>query len=127
MFGKSHCLKRSALVAAGLSLVWIGWASTAVARTSTGVKYTVTRAENPQEKKETLILPYAFSAESLGLTAGIGAGAKGYGQDQMLVVGTVFASADDAVGAFLGAWDYRPAFARRLYLSAMGFAGHLPR
>jgi len=115
------------MASAGLILFTIFWVAAALALPPTAVKFSITRSENPREQKDTLILPYAFSAESLGITAGIGAGAKGFGQDQLLVGGTVFASTDVAVGVFLGAWDYRPHFARRLYLSAVGFAGHQPR
>ncbi|MBT8341818.1 MAG: hypothetical protein HKP58_03840, partial [Desulfatitalea sp.] len=74
-----------------------------------------------------MILPYAFTAESLGFTAGVGAGIKGFGQDQLFVAGTAFGSSDEAYGVFLGAWDYRLAAARRLFLSAMVFEGHFPR
>lgn len=126
MFWKVISLKRLALAAVGLSVAGLWWAPPSAARPPTGVKYSITRAENPEKKKEALILPYAFSAESLGVTAGAGAGAKGYGQDQLLVAGTVFASSEKAVGVFLGAWDYRPPAARRLFLSAMAFAAHLP-
>lgn len=118
---------RHIILTACLSVIGLCWVSAAAGRPPTAVKYGVTRAENPRQKAETVILPYAFTAESLGFTAGVGAGIKGYGQDQLLLAGTVFGSSDQAYGLFLGAWDYRLAAARRLFLSAMVFEGHLPR
>ena len=56
------------------------------ARPSTSVKSTLSRAENRDgSTKNKLIMPYAFSTESMGFTAGVGGGTKGYGQDQLLL------------------------------------------
>lgn len=123
---KSISPKRIALLAVCLFVFGLWRAPISAARPPTAVKFSITRAEHPGDKQETLILPYIFSAESLGTTVGVGGGAKGYGQDQLLVAGTVFTSNEAAVGVFLGAWDYRPSAARRLFFSAMAFAGHLP-
>ena len=110
-----------------LGLVSLFLVSTLQARPRTSVKSTLTREENLKGgTKNTLVMPYAFSSESMGFTLGIGAGVKGYGQEQMLLGATLFGSADEAVGLFLGMWDYQPSFANRFFLSAQGMAGHYP-
>jgi len=91
------------------------------------VKTIQIRAENPKGSKSRLVLPYAFPSESMGVVAGVGAGQKGYGQDQLLVGGTAFGSFDSAAALFLGLWDYRPSFANRFFISAQGMVGHYPR
>jgi outer membrane protein assembly factor BamA len=62
----------------------------------------------------------------MGVTMGVGGGMKGYGQDQLLFGATAFASFEEAVGAFLGMWDYRPSFANRFFFSAQGMVAHYP-
>ena len=102
-------------------------ATPALSKPNTTVKTSLTRAENPKQGTEsTLILPYAFSTESMGLTMGVGGGMKGYIQDQVLVSGTVFGSVEGAVAMFAGIWDYRPTFANRFFFSAKGMIGHYP-
>jgi hypothetical protein len=97
------------------------------ARPNTSIKSTVTRVENQENgTKNKLILPYAFSTESMGFTMGVGGGTKGYGQEQVILGATAFYSADEAVGLFLGMWDYRPSFAKRFFLGAQGMVGHYP-
>jgi hypothetical protein len=98
------------------------------AKTNTSVKNTLAREENPKGgTKNNLILPYAFSTESMGVTYGVGGGMKGYGQEQLLLGATVFGSADKATGLFLGMWDYRPSFANRFFFGAQGMVGHYPK
>ncbi len=98
------------------------------ARPRTSVKSTISREENPNGgTKNSLILPYAFSTESMGVTMGVGGGVKGYGQDQLLLGATAFGSVDGAAALFLGMWDYRPSFANRFFLSAQGMVGHYPK
>ncbi len=101
--------------------------SAAQAKPNTSVKSSLVRAENPKQGKQTsLILPYAFSTESMGATFGVGGGTKGYGQDQFLLGATAFGSAEGAVGLFLGLWDYRPSFANRFFFGVQGMVGHYP-
>ncbi len=102
-------------------------AAFSLARPLTSVKTVLTRAENPRATQSSLILPYAFPSDSMGVVVGVGGGMKGYGQDQMLVGATAFGSFDSAVGLFLGLWDYRPSFADRLFFGAQGMVGHYPR
>jgi len=102
-------------------------ATVAYTRPNTSIKSSLTREENPKKgTKTSLILPYAFSTESMGATFGVGGGAKGYGQDQLLFGATAFGSAEGAVGLFLGMWDYRPSFANRFFFGAQGMVGHYP-
>jgi len=98
----------------------------AVAQMPTSVKQSTVRSENPKTGKEWLILPYAFSSETMGLTFGLGGMIKGYGQDQLTFAATVFASnddldsKDDAAGFIGGMWDLRVPYAKRLFISAAG-------
>lgn len=97
------------------------------AKPNTSVKNSLTRVENPRHgTKSSLILPYAFSTDSMGATFGVGSGAKGYGQDQLLLGATAFGSGEGAVGLFLGLWDYRPSFANRFFIGVQGMVGHYP-
>lgn len=93
------------------------------------VKYKAIRMENSEKGgEEYLILPYFYSSDSMGTVIGVGAGAKGYYQEQLLVGGTLFgAVGDDTYGIVLGAWDYRPPWTERFFLSAVGSYGHYPR
>jgi hypothetical protein len=58
---------------------------------------------------------------------------KGYGQDQLVVAATVFASTaelegrDDAAGVIAGMWDLRLPYTRRFFLTATGSVGYYPR
>jgi len=91
------------------------------------VKFSTIRKENPKGEKEFLILPYAFPSDSMGTTAGVGAMAKGYGQEQLLFGVTAFGSDDGAAGFIGGIWDYHLPWFERLYFSFMGSVGHYPR
>ena len=97
------------------------------AKSKATVKYSVTREENPKGSKNALVLPYAFSTESMGAVLGIGAATKGYGQEQLLTGGTVFGSSDDAAGIVLGLWDYKMPWVERLFVSAIGSIGNYPK
>jgi outer membrane protein assembly factor BamA len=111
-----------------LSLSALLLAPSLQAKPKTSIKGSFTRQENSKGgTKNSLILPYAFPSESMGGTFGIGAGTKGYGQDQLLLGGTVFGSSDEAVALFLGMWDYRPSFSKHFFFSAQGMVGHYPR
>jgi hypothetical protein len=97
----------------------------AAARPTTQVKTSVQRAENVGVMGESLILPYAFSAESTELVFGLGGMRKGFYQEQMLVGGTAFGGAN-SYGGFAGVWDYRFPFSRRAFISVMGMLGYYP-
>jgi len=66
------------------------------------MKFSLVRTENPRGHQYQLILPYAFSTDSLGTTLGLGGMMKGYGQNQMMVAGTAMASFDNAAIGALG-------------------------
>lgn len=95
------------------------------ARPSTQVKSAVDRVENPNTLGETLILPFAFSADSTGTVLGLGGMRKGFHQDQMLVGGAAYAG-EDSYGTFAGVWDYRFPSTERTFLSVMGMIGYYP-
>jgi len=97
------------------------------ARPDASAKFSVIREENPNNAKETLILPYAFPSDTMGTTFGVGGLAKGYHQDQLLFGGTVFGSVDDAVGIIGGMWDYRLPWTERFFFTAFGALSHFPR
>jgi hypothetical protein len=110
-----------------LVLTGIFLATTVHARARISVKNTLVREEKPGTSKNFLVLPYAFSTESMGVTLGIGGGLKGYGQEQLLLGATGFGSFDKAVGFFLGMWDYQPSWVPRLFFSAQGMISHYPK
>lgn len=114
-------LKAFFLVAAVILL-----ATAAYARPRTTVKNIAVREENPKGSKSALVLPYAFSSDSMGVTVGVGGALKGYEQKQLLLGAAAFGSFARAVGLFLGMWDYRPSWARRFFFCAQGMVGHYP-
>lgn len=100
-------------------------ASISQAKPKASVKMSVERTENPSSA-ETLILPYAFSTEDMGLTAGFGAMASGTveGQEQMTIGGTLFAG--DSTGGAFAVFDYNILNSKRFYFSIMGMVGNYP-
>ncbi len=123
---KCSLLKNGVLMLVAASLL-LGGAYESYARPSASMKFTTVREENTNMGKETLILPYAFPSDTLGTTFGVGALAKGYGQDQLLVAGSAWGSVDDAYGVVLGLWDYKLPATNRLFFSIIGSAGDYPR
>ena len=91
------------------------------------VKKKVLREENPKSGEEWLVLPYAFATDDLGTVIGVGGGAKGYGQEQLLIAGTLFGGPDEVYGGVLGAWDYRPPWTKRFFITAVASYGHYPK
>ena len=108
-----------------LALAWIP--SSAPAKSRATVIQQSIRAENPKKGKEWLVLPYAFSTDGMGTVFGVGGGAKGYGQDQLLVGATGFGGLEDTYGGVLGLWDYRLPWTERFFVSAVASYGHYPR
>ncbi|MEE4243488.1 MAG: BamA/TamA family outer membrane protein [Desulfopila sp.] len=98
-----------------------------LSRPDASAKFSIIREESRYAGKETLFLPYAFQTDSMGTVFGLGGMAKGYGQQQMVVAGTVFGSSDDARGLIAGLWDYRPPWTERFYFSFLGSLGKYPR
>ncbi|MBE9539488.1 MAG: BamA/TamA family outer membrane protein [Proteobacteria bacterium] len=110
----------------GLVILWAGClVATATARPKANVKTVINRAETPDRVSETLILPYAFSTESMGLNLGIGGMRRGFYQEQMTIGGTAFGG-DVSQGVMLGLWNFRVPGSRRFYFSTNGFLGYFP-
>ncbi len=98
------------------------------ARPNTSIKASLSREENVDNgARYKLILPYAFSTESMGFTMGVGEGTKDYSQEQLLLGATAFGSVDGVAALFLGMWDFSPSFARRFFFSAQGMVGYYPK
>ncbi len=97
------------------------------ARPDSSVKFATIREENPKQTQNSLVVPYVFSADSLGLTLGVGGMRKGYVQDQMLLGGTALASVDKAAVAIVGLWDYQLPVVERFFFSFIGSVGHYPK
>ena len=96
------------------------------ARPTASVKMSVDRSENLRTKGETLLLPYAFSTESMGFVIGLGGMRRGFIQEQMTIGGTFFGG-KESHGMAAGVWDYRFPPTRRLFISAIGMIGYYPR
>lgn len=114
------------LEAVVLLLAGLVFSANLYAKPTASVKFSNTRAENPKAYKNQLVLPYAFSSDSMGLTFGVGGGIRGYGQKQMLVAATAWGSFDGAAGAILGMWDYRLPWWNRIFVSGYGSVGYYP-
>jgi len=110
-----------------ITLLCLSIAASVSAKPTASVKFSTSRAENDGSTKETLILPFAFPSESMGTTIGVGSLAKGYGQDQLLIAGAAWVSADEAVGGVAGMWDYQIPFASRVFFTAFGSLADYPR
>lgn len=68
-----------------------------------------------------LILPYAFSSEASGTSVGIGGGISGWPQEQAIVGGTVWKSAEKTDAIYLNLTDYQLPFDDRLFMTLHGF------
>ena len=99
---------------------------TAHAAPAANVKTSVNRAESPDRVKESLVLPYLFSSESMGLNFGVGGMLNGYYQDQMTIGGTVFGG-DVSNAAGGGVWNFLLPSTERFYLSVYGMMGYYPK
>lgn len=115
------------LIIAFVVIAPLSFCPEATARPNATIKYSLIRAENPKDEKSILILPYVFPLDSMGTTAGVGGSVKGYGQEQMLIGGTVYGSSDSAYGFILGVLDFKIPRTERFFFSAMGAIGYFPR
>ncbi|ROS01981.1 surface antigen-like protein [Sinobacterium caligoides] len=89
------------------------------------VKSSIDRQETPDDAAESLLLPYAFSTDTMGLNLGLGGMRSGYYQEQMSIGATAFAG-DVSQAVALGVWNYRLPGTNRLYFSAIGMQGYYP-
>ncbi|CAM3176140.1 BamA/TamA family outer membrane protein [Vibrio rarus] len=95
------------------------------AATPVGMKYTITRAENANNSKNSMALPYLFSSETMGLNVGVGGVIQGVGQEQLVLGATTWAGAE-SYGVSAGLWNYRPWFANRAFVSIAGMYAYFP-
>jgi hypothetical protein len=123
---KMNIMSRALLFCVCFIALFVGTANVH-AQPDAPTKFSVIREENPNQGKETLILPYAFPSDTMGTTFGVGDIAKGHRQEQLLFGGSIFGSADDARGFVGGMWDYKLPGTERLFFSAYGAYAHFPR
>lgn len=96
------------------------------AATPTSVKSRIDRQETPDQIRESMVLPYLFSTETMGLNVGVGGMIKGIHQDQMTIGGTVFGGETSHAIAG-GVWNYMIPGTERVFLSAYGMFGYYPQ
>lgn len=122
--GKCDSLVFSVLVCCMFGLIS---APSSYGKPNASMKFSIIREKNKQDGEEHLILPFVFPSDSMGTTYGVGGLTKGYWQDQLLIAGAAFGSADSAAGIVLGMWDYKLPATKRFYFSAIGSVGYYPR
>jgi hypothetical protein len=88
------------------------------------VKSSVLRQENTK-MRESLVLPYAFSTDDLGVVFGVGTMATGLHQKQMVVAGTIY-SGSETKGFGFSLLNYRILDSERFFFSAIGMMGEFP-
>ncbi len=101
-------------------------ATLAQAAVPTSVKSRIDRQETPDRIRESMVLPYLFSTETMGLNVGVGGMIKGIHQDQMTIGGTVFGG-DTSHAIAGGVWNYMIPGTERVFLSAYGMFGYYPQ
>lgn len=89
------------------------------------VKSIIDRSESGERVQENLLLPYAFSTETMGLNLGVGGMIKGWHQDQMTLGATVFGG-DVSQGVWAGVFNYRIEGTERWFLSAHSMLAYYP-
>ncbi|WP_173670916.1 BamA/TamA family outer membrane protein [Vibrio mediterranei] len=94
--------------------------------TPTNVKSRIDRQETPDRIRESMVLPYLFSTETMGLNVGVGGMIKGIYQDQMTIGGTVFGG-ETSYALAGGVWNYMIPGTERVFLSAYGMFGYYPK
>jgi outer membrane protein assembly factor BamA len=91
------------------------------------------------DSKDWLVLPYGFSSEATGVTAGVAVIKKGLLQPQTTLIASVFAGLDEKISvqgeereeSFSGGLfyfsDYKLPFSQRLYFSTIAFKSYYPK
>lgn len=104
-------------------------AANSVAQMPTNVKQQTIRLEKDEpSNQENIILPYAFSTDSMGTVVGVGAAIKGWHQPQLLLAATAFTGINEETRGFIvGAWDYNPPWTDRIFISLSGSYGEYPK
>jgi hypothetical protein len=106
-----------------VSTLWF-LSTTVYAKPPSSVKFSVERQEN-SKMRESLLLPYIFNSDDLGLVVGVGAMATGLHQKQMTVGGTIFGG-EETKGLALSLWNYRVLDSERLFFSTIAMVGEYP-
>lgn len=96
-----------------------------LAAPAANVKSSVNRIDNSAKVREQLILPYAFSTDTMGVNLGAGAMLSGYYQDQMSMGLTGF-TGDVSSGIGGGVWNFMLPKTDRFFLSVYGMVGYYP-
>jgi outer membrane protein assembly factor BamA len=87
-----------------------------------------------------IVLPYAFSSESMGFTGGLAGIFNGFGQKQMTIIATAFAGESlpvekmgsttqehaNSQGGALVIYGYQPSFPNRMFISLYGSYAYYP-
>jgi hypothetical protein len=100
-------------------------ASTLVCAASPVPKYNLERTEHSEGFANKLLLPYAFSTETMGFNVGLGGMVNGAIQDQLTIGATVYGGAD-SYGAALGFWNLQIPGTERWFVTGLGFLGYFP-
>jgi len=82
--------------------------------------------EEGSKPSRSLMVPFAFRSDLLGLAAGIGAGATGFQDGQMSVAGAGYVSTEKALVLLGSLSNYRVWNTDRLFLDAPGSVGTYP-
>lgn len=113
----------SIIVSVSLLMMWL--IPQGIAAPAASVKTRIDLSHSSSKKFQTLILPYVFSTDSLGVNFGVGGMLKGAFQEQMTMGATAF-TGEESQGIGGGVWNYRVVSTQRFYLSAYGFFGYYP-
>lgn len=89
-------------------------------------KYILERVSEFNEKKESLILPYAFNTESMGFNVGVGGIFQGVGQEQLKIGASVYTGGGDSYAIGGGLWNYQVESLERLFISTYGMYAYYP-
>lgn len=83
----------------------------------------IIRDINREKDKAWVMVPYAFSTESLDFAYGIAGGTSGYGQPQMSTFGAAMTTTNDSFGLFLVIHEMKVPGFQRLFLNTYGSSG----
>jgi hypothetical protein len=104
-----------------------------------GTTLNAAQDNNITESKNWVILPYAFTADSTGLSGGIGVIKQGLFQPQTTLVASVFGGVTQDItingqpeeanfsGGFISFSDFKLPYTNRLFFSFMGLKSYFPR
>ena len=94
---------------------------------------------NLTESKNWIVLPYAFTADSTGLSGGVGVIKQGLFQPQTTLVATIFGGVPQDItingepskanfsGGFISFTDYKLPYTNRFFFSLMGLKSYFPK